>query len=101
VIRLPDVFMRMHATTKAGTLGAGMILLSVAFVFGTVPVVARSIAIIVFIVLTAPVAAHLMGRSAYISRVPMWSRTFIDELRGKYDNQTVEGQAGSKPPPRA
>jgi len=87
VVRLPDVLIRMHASTKAGTLGCGLILLAVAVYFGEIGVVARAIAAIVFLLLTAPVAAHMIGRAAYRSGVPLWKGTVIDEL-GKPDKPT-------------
>jgi multicomponent Na+:H+ antiporter subunit G len=81
VLRLPDVLIRMHASTKAGTLGCGLILLGVAVYFGETGIVARAIAAIVFLLLTAPVAAHMIGRAAYRSGAPLWKGTVIDELR--------------------
>lgn len=81
VIRLPDLLMRMHATTKAGTLGAGLILLAVAFAFVDTAVSARVLTIIVFILLTAPVAAHIIGRAAYYLGLDLWKGTIVDELK--------------------
>ena len=80
VLRLPDVLIRMHASTKAGTLGCGLILVAVAVYFGETGVVARSIAAIIFLLATAPIAAHMIGRAAYRTGVPMWRGTSIDEL---------------------
>ena len=77
LLRLPDVLIRMHATTKAGTLASGLIMLPVAVGFGDAPTVARAVAIIVFLLLTAPVAAHMIGRAAFRSGVPLW-RTTVD-----------------------
>ncbi len=93
LIRLPDLLMRMHATTKAGTLGAGLILLAVAFTYGDVAVIAMVVATIIFIVLTAPVAAHMIGRSAYYVGIDLWQGTIVDELKKAYK----EGKAGSDP----
>ena len=80
VLRLPDVFIRMHASTKAGTLGCGLIFLAVAIHFGEIGIVVRAIAAFVFLILTAPVAAHMIGRAAYRTGVPLWRETVIDEL---------------------
>ena len=80
VLRLPDVLNRMHASTKAGTLGCGLILVAVAIYFGETGIVARAVAAIVFLMLTAPVAAHMIGRAAYRTGVPLWHGTVIDEL---------------------
>ena len=80
VLRLPDVLIRMHASTKAGTLGCGLILVAVAVHFAETGIVARAVAAIVFLLLTAPVAAHMIGRAAYRTGVPLWRETVIDEL---------------------
>lgn len=82
VLRLPDVLIRMHASTKAGTLGCGLILVAAAVHFGETGIVARAVAAIVFLMLTAPVAAHMIGRAAYRTGVPLWKGTVIDELAG-------------------
>lgn len=71
VLRLPDLLNRMHASTKAGTLGVGMILLAVGLAFDEATVFARAMAAFLFVLLTAPVAAHLIGRAAFRSGVPM------------------------------
>lgn len=88
LVRMPDLATRMHATTKAGVLGAGLILVGVAVYFGTGPVVAKVVAVIVFLILTAPIAAHVIGRAAYFVGVPLWEHTRCDELAGRYDETT-------------
>jgi multicomponent Na+:H+ antiporter subunit G len=72
VYRMNDVLIRMHASTKAGTLGCGLVLVGVAVHFGDVSTVSRAIAAIVFLLVTAPVAAHMIGRAAYRAGVPLW-----------------------------
>ena len=78
ILRLPDVLIRMHATTKAGTLASGLIMLAVAIAFADAPTVARAVAIVVFLLITAPVAAHMIGRAAFRSGVKLWGSTVID-----------------------
>jgi len=85
LVRMPDVYLRMHAATKAGTLGSGLILIGVAIWSGEPGVVLRALAAVLFLVVTAPVAAHLLGRAAYISGVPLWGGTVVDELDGAYE----------------
>jgi len=87
VLRMPDVYVRMHAATKAGTLGSGMMLLGVALHSGESDIVLRALAAVVFLIATAPVAAHLLGRAAYISGVPLWRGTQLDALKGHYDTR--------------
>jgi multicomponent Na+:H+ antiporter subunit G len=81
VIRLPDMLLRMHASTKAGTLGAGLILAAVAVQGIEMGVVLRAIAAIFFILLTAPVAAHVIARAAYKTGVQLSEHTWIDEFK--------------------
>lgn len=83
LLRMPDVFMRMHAATKGASLGVALLLLGAALVFGETAIVTKSLVTIVFIFLTAPVAGHLLGRAAYASRTPLWEGSVMDEGRGK------------------
>jgi multicomponent Na+:H+ antiporter subunit G len=81
VLRLPDLLMRMHAATKAGTLGAGLLLVAVAVSAPETSVMARALATFVFLLLTAPIAAHLIARAAYhTGEATLWDRTCVDEL---------------------
>jgi multicomponent Na+:H+ antiporter subunit G len=90
VVRFPDLYIRMHAATKAGTLGAGLVLLAVAIHFGSAGVTLRVVAAMVFLLVTAPVAAHMIGRAAYRSGVPLWEKSVIDEwgLQRRLERQT-------------
>lgn len=88
VLRLPDVLIRMHASTKAGTLGCGLILLALAVeAGGEIGIVARAVAAFIFLLLTAPVAAHMIGRAAYRTGVPLWKETRIDELKDAQEGE--------------
>ena len=72
ILRLPDVLIRMHASTKIGTLSTGLILAGCAVVFANPDIIIRVIAIVLFILLTAPIGAHMMGRSVLSTGVPLW-----------------------------
>jgi multicomponent Na+:H+ antiporter subunit G len=93
VVRFPDVYMRMHAATKAGTLGAGIVLAGAAVLFGALGVSVKALVVFVFLLLTAPVAAHVLGRASYHDGTPKWSRTALDELEGRYA-ASAGGDAG-------
>ena len=80
MLRLPDTLIRMHAATKAGTLGAGFILAAQAVAAGDLGTTLKVIAVVVFLVLTAPVAAHLIGRAAYHRGIRLYKGTWIDDL---------------------
>ena len=88
LLRMPDLFLRMSAATKASTLGAGFMLLGAAVHFTDLGSISRSLATIVFIFLTAPVAAHRIARAAYFDYVPLWSGTKTDQLIGQYDERS-------------
>ncbi len=84
MLRLPDTLTRMHAATKAGTLGTGLILIAVAAFYQEIGITLRALVAIVFLLLTAPVAAHLIGRAAYYSGIKLWKKTWIDQLKDVY-----------------
>lgn len=86
VARLPDAITRMHASSKAGTLGCGLILVALALYFPSVDVAARVVAAILFLLLTTPVSAHMIGRAIYASGEKLWSGTGRDDLRGTKDD---------------
>lgn len=93
VARLPDVYTRMSATSKAATLGASCVLLAGAIRFLETGVSGRALAAIGFVMLSAPVAAHMIGRAAYTTGVPLWKGTRRDELR-----QAATPAAERRPP---
>ncbi len=101
VARLPDVFMRMHASTKSATLGVGCLMLGAALYFGDFAIAARAIAVVIFFFVTAPVAAHMLGRAAYLADVPLWDKTLSDDLHGKYDLDRHTLSSGEATPDHA
>ncbi len=64
VLRLPDVLTRMHASTKAGVLGSSLILIGCAIFLQDTEITARVVATILFLMLTSPIAAHMIGRAS-------------------------------------
>lgn len=88
VVRMPDLYMRLSGASKASTLGAALILSGVAPAFGEVGATTKLAAIILFLFLTAPVAAHMIARAAYRTGTPLWKGTHVDELAPKRDGDT-------------
>jgi multicomponent Na+:H+ antiporter subunit G len=86
IIKLPDLYLRMSATTKSATLGVGSVMLGTAIHYGDVGSITKVFVVISFLLLTAPIAAHLLARAAYINKVELWDKTVTDELEGKYDD---------------
>lgn len=68
LIRLPDAFSRMHATTKCDTLGAGLILMALILHQGLHMISLKLLVIMAFIMLTNPTAAHIIAKAAYYSQ---------------------------------
>lgn len=88
VLRMPDLFLRMSATAKAGTLGTGLMVLAAAIYFNEFAIYTRAFALIVFLISTAPVSTHMLGRAAYFDGVPLWKGTVQDDLYGHYEIST-------------
>jgi multicomponent Na+:H+ antiporter subunit G len=83
ILRLPDVFTRMHAATKPATLGIGLIIIAVAVHFGDLAIATRALLVGAFFVLTVPVGAHMIGRAAYLIGTPLWEGSVIDEWQAR------------------
>jgi multicomponent Na+:H+ antiporter subunit G len=94
ILRLPDLYMRMSASAKASTLGVGCLLAAAAVHFDDLALTSRTAAVIVLSLATAPVAAHMIGRAAYFTGVPLWEKSVCDDLREQRDAET-----GSQGPP--
>ncbi|CAN5138003.1 monovalent cation/H(+) antiporter subunit G [soil metagenome] len=84
--RFPDLFTRIHAVSKATTLGLGCMLIGVGFAFPEASVIAKIVAVVLFIFLTTPVATHMIVRAAYLNKIPQWRGTVVDELSGRYSD---------------
>lgn len=82
ILRLPDLYTRMHAASKAGAVGAGLILVAVAVVSLDTAVALRAILGVLFIFLTTPVSAHLLARAALKTGLRPDKATLIDDMPG-------------------
>jgi len=90
LLRLPDLYTRMHASTKPATLGVSLGVAALALDSAALGIAVRACLIVLFFLLTAPVAAHRLGRAAYRAGVPLWSGSVRDDL--------AEADAGHEPP---
>lgn len=81
MIKMPDLLMRMHAATKAGTLGSSLILIGLIIKFDEVDVIIESILTIIFIFITVPIASHLLARAAYLRGIKLCDSTVTDEFK--------------------
>ena len=92
VLRMPDVFTRMQASTKASTLGLGCLLIGAALQFADLASIIRVVSIAAFTLLTTPVSAHLIARAAYRADIPLWDGTVLDERREALKQAQANGQ---------
>jgi multicomponent K+:H+ antiporter subunit G len=93
LLRLPDFFMRLHAPTKATTLGVGGVLLAAIVEAASFSVTMRELLIALFLFITAPVSAYLMAQAGLRCRVP--SRAALPRIEGLTDQ---EGDQASRDP---
>lgn len=80
LLRLPDLYTRMHAASKAGTMGACLMLIALAVHSGDVGTVSRALAGVVFFLLTAPVSSHLLAKAAYSVGYRLHKSSVRDEM---------------------
>jgi len=76
LLRLPDVYCRLHATTKCDTLGAGLILFALVLYSGVSNASVKLLLMILFIWLTNPTASHVIAQAAYRKKSPVVEGTF-------------------------
>ncbi len=92
MLRMPDLITRLQAATKTGTLGVGFMMIAVAVHFQDLGVVVQSLLVVMFLFLTAPIAAHVIARAAYFVSAPLWEHTALDELKQANDAQAADAR---------
>ena len=80
LLRLPDLYTRMHAASKAGSVGSAMMLIALAFMSTDLAEILRAIAAVAFFLLTAPIGAHLLAKAAYSVGYGLWPQSVLDEM---------------------
>lgn len=92
ILRLPDVYGRLHAATKSATLGVISIIIGVFLYFLVIHgmFVGKLLLTIVFVFMTAPVAAFMIARSAYNVNVKMSEKSTQDDLADAIKQQKSE-----------
>jgi len=79
LVRFPDVYNRLQASTKCVTLGTILLLIGVAVISGFGSTSAKAIICAVFILITSPTAAHAIAKGAYASGVKLWEKSVVDK----------------------
>lgn len=87
ILKMPDVYLRMSASTIAATFGVASMLIAVTIHFSNLSTTLHILGVILFLVLTVPIGAHMLGRSSHIIGIEKWDKTVIDEMEGKYNEE--------------
>jgi multicomponent Na+:H+ antiporter subunit G len=85
LIRLPDIYNRLQASTKCVTLGTCSMMFGVFIMSGFNAVGIKALLCGVFLLLTAPVSAHALSRAAHISGVKLWKKSVCDKYKEDSD----------------
>jgi multicomponent Na+:H+ antiporter subunit G len=80
--RFDDLYSRIHAATKAVTMGVLLVIAAAALRVDSPSDVVKLILVGVLQILSAPVSGHMLARSAYWAGTPLSRHTMTDELRG-------------------
>lgn len=88
VLRFPDTFLRMQASSKASTLGLACLLMGTALQFPDVSTIIRLGSIAAFVMLTAPLSAHVVARASLHRKTPLWEGTALNE----YESSAFVGE---------
>ena len=70
VVRMPDIYCRLSATSKAAPFGVGLVLAGTSLVVGPSSFALEAAAVAAFVAITSPVAAHALARAVHRSRAP-------------------------------
>lgn len=81
LVRLPDVYNRLQASTKCVTMGTCLILLGCVISLGSLPAAIKGFICIAFILITSPTGAHALARAAHRSGVELWEKSVVDRYR--------------------
>jgi multicomponent Na+:H+ antiporter subunit G len=88
LVRFPDVYNRLQASTKCVTLGTILLLIGVALIAGVGAMAAKALVCAVFILITSPTAAHAIAKGAYAAGVPLWEKSVVDKYADVARNKT-------------
>jgi multicomponent Na+:H+ antiporter subunit G len=99
VVRFTDTYQRMHASTKAGTLGLALVCLAVMVEAETWGNVVEALFVFLFMIATAPVGSHLIGRAAFRTRLAEDPRTAHDPGCDAFRGQPSHGASPARSRP--
>lgn len=96
ILRMPDLYMRISGMSMAGTLGTSCFMIAAAVHFADFAITCRAIVIILFIFITSPISGHILGRAAYLSGLPLWPKSVIDQWKPVLKKEMEEKKESEK-----
>ncbi|SRR5581483_1391576 len=82
MIRMPDLYCRLHSSSKNTTLGSLLIVFGLAlreFQAGEAPSALKVLLIAAFLLVVTPIGSHALARAAYRYGIPLWEGTVVDQ----------------------
>jgi multicomponent Na+:H+ antiporter subunit G len=100
ILRMPDVYLRIQASTKAVTLGALPVLLALVVAKGPLTNYGgRALLVALLLLVMSPLASHALARAAYKTGVPMWPGAVVDQVRQRQgEDGGASGASGGGAP---
>jgi multicomponent Na+:H+ antiporter subunit G len=82
IIRMPDLYCRLHSSSKNTTLGSLLIIFGLAlrqFQAGQAPAGLKVLLIFLLLLVVTPIGSHALARAAYKFGVPLWENSVVDQ----------------------
>ena len=80
ILRLPDLYMRMHASTKTTSLGIFLLLVGALLAMPDISTIIKGILVVVFTFLTSPLGAHMVSKAGHLLKVGKAKNYIQDDL---------------------
>ena len=90
VVRLPDAYHRLHASSKCSTLGLFGMLAGAVVHIGTADALIKAALTLLFAVVATPVGSHILAKAAHNTGLSQWDHTLSDELADDQRNGPPE-----------
>lgn len=88
LLRMPDIYNRIQAGTKASTLGGILTLMGIGLIH--IDWLPKILLLIIFVLISNPISSHVLARAAHYIKVPLSERTVIDKLNEDTENLKLE-----------
>jgi len=89
LVRLPDVYNRIQASSKCVAAGTSLIIIGSVILVGTAAAAVKGGICIAFILITSSTAAHALAHAAYRSGLKPWTGTIVDKYQEDTDKEAV------------